>query len=241
MITLPTERGSMRSSATIPLALLLVFGNALPALAQGDGFRVEVIPRIGWSAPDRTLRLVPISDPETDGRITNTRTTSGLALGIGAEVPLPIRMLALRADVFYMAGAELDHEWSAGRRPVADGSFLTLAADLVVRPVRFGALAPFAVLGGGFKYYGFDQDGMDPDFLPHFSDDQTAGMVHFGAGFDVSFGRYTLTAEVGDYLSSYPSQPTEFEQDDGSRIGINTRADQHDVLFLAGLRVHLFR
>lgn len=231
----------MRSSAATPLALLLVFGNALPALAQGEGFRVEVIPRIGWSVPDRTLRLVPISDPETDGPITNTRMTNGLALGIGVEVPLPLPMLALRADAFYMVGAELDHERSAGREAVADGTFLTFAADFVVRPVQFGPVGPFGVLGGGFKYYGFDQDGMDAEFVPHFSDDQTVGMVHFGAGLDVTFGRYTITAEAGDYLSRFRSPPAEIELSDGSRVGVRTESEQHDLLFLAGLRVHLFR
>lgn len=114
------------------------------------------------------------------------------ALGLNVELGW------LRGSVAYASGAKLTEEGVEGQ--IGEGSLLTAAADVVLRPIpRLVIVQPYLIGGIGIKNtsYDFDDDGVRDAF----PDDETDTALHFGVGADVMLGGIGIMAEVTDYLS----------------------------------------
>lgn len=148
-----------------------------------------------------------------------------LALGLAAELNLPVSPLDVRVGVDYLTGMTVTPDSTSGEVEPAEGSALFLSGDLVYRPLpRLIIFQPYFLGGFGFKQESFSRaDGFDsalPENSNHF-------LMHAGFGVDAMLGRIGVVAEVSDFFG----KPANGGLDTGT---------QHDAFASIGVRFGLF-
>lgn len=225
------------------LTLLVPTGGAS---AQERGGGIYVIPRIGTHVVDnRDIVRVGEEWAGADG---------SAILGVGIELDLPLRWLALRMTGDRTIGSTLMVDEQVGNescgascqravtreRTVGGFSMWILGADLLLRPFPADwSLRPFLVAGTGMKHYRFDEDEVrseDP-FASGLNDGFDAEH-HVGLGFDVDMRGSVLRFEATDYISErrlgilVPS----LVPGDAPRFD-HSESPQHDLQVTVGLRI----
>jgi hypothetical protein len=198
---------------TIVLASLLL-ANATGLAAQLPGVGLNVFPRVGTYRPANSLA-------ESGG--SEARLQNGRALGLSAELQLPLLPLHLRGNVDYVlatAGEVNDVEYDS------DNTILILSADLVYRLLpSISPVQPYLLAGAGMKKYNFDNSFATALFsFP----DQDNFTVHLGGGLGVKLGPLSVIGEVSDFVSRFEAQET------------GDRKLQNDLFAMVGVRFGLF-
>ena len=195
----------MRPGIIVFSGLFLLAG---PAAAQVPGINLELVPRIGVYRP-----LSDLSD--------DVKLGGDLAIGLAAELDLPLLPIGLRANMDYATGAPISFG-DAERE--GENTVLTLVGDVVFNLLpRISPLQPYLLAGAGVKRYEFDP-GSGGALFPEDASDFTG---HLGAGLNLRLGPAGVLIEVSDYISSF---------DDGS----GDSKLQNDLFATAGFRIGLF-
>ena len=190
---------------TVVLAVL----TPVAAAAQVPGFGINLFPRIGVYSPG--------SEFELEGR--NLKLGSGLAIGLSAELSLPI-LPDIRANLEFAPGVSLKSSGTSGNDE--ENSVLALTGDLVINlSPPLSPVKPYALLGGGIKRYELTSFS--------FSDDQHSDpTLHVGAGLGVKLGPLSLVGEASDYISWF--------KPDGADSG----KMQNDIFLMVGFKIGMF-
>jgi hypothetical protein len=228
------------------MALLTV---PVAATAQEPVPGIHLIPRVGTHVVDnRDIVRLGEEWAGADG---------SAVLGLGIELDLPVRWLALRMTADRTIGSELVADEQVGNescgencqravtreRPVADFSMWTLGADLLLRPFPTGwSLRPFLVAGTGLKHYRLDEDEIRAeDPLATGIEDRFDAAHQLGVGFDVDVRGTVLRFEGTDHVSERslvflaPEAPGK-EAEDPPRV-LHSERLQHDLQVTVGLRI----
>lgn len=180
--------------------------SAMPAAAQ-----VYITPALGV--------YIPASDLDNlREQAEQTQLDRSGTLGLGLNIELGW----LRGSVAYATGASISEEGVEGQDEIGDGSVLSVAADLIVRPLPRLLVQPYLLGGVGLKRqdFSFDDEGATTNPLPS---DKTDFALHAGLGADVMLGRIGVMAEISDYIT----------RNEDSTFG------QHDAFAMVGLRFRL--
>lgn len=139
-----------------------------------------------------------------------------LALGLNLELGW------LRGSLAYASGATIKRNGIAGEEDIGEGTLLTAAADVVLRPIpRLLIVQPYLLGGVGLRNSSYDAD--DNGLTNPFPEDDTDLALHVGLGADVMLGGIGLVAEITDFISKNP---------DGDW-------STHDAFAMIGLRFRL--
>ena len=178
---------------------------------QSAAAQIYVTPALGAYIPASDLQ-------DLQNQAEQTRLEREGTLGLG----LNLDMGWLRGSVAYATGATISEEGVQNENEIGDGSVLTVAADLVVRPLPRLLVQPYLLGGLGLKRtdYSFNEEGTSANPLPEGKRDLA---LHVGLGADLMLGGIGIMAEVSDYV-------TRNEDDSWG---------QHDMFALIGLRVRL--
>jgi len=164
-------------------ALMLTAGTA-----AGQG--VSITPQLGV--------YIPASDfYELRDEADQIRLEKEGTLGLGLAVELGW----LRGSIAYATGATLNERGVSGRENIGEGSVLTAAADLVIRPLPRLLVQPYLLGGIGLKNADYDADGGIGEAFP---EDETEVAAHVGLGADLMLGRIGILAEFTDFISRDP-------------------------------------
>jgi hypothetical protein len=199
----------MRSKTLSAFAIAIGLVSAAAANVSAQG--ISVTPLIGGYIPAGSLG-------ELQSGAQNAELKREATLGLGANIEFG----RLRLSGAYASGATLSEDGVTGESSVGDGSVLSLAADLVFRPLpKLIIVQPYIFGGAGLKNenYSFDQ-GVDPG---NFKDESDL-TAHFGVGLDLSLGPLNLVAEVSDFLSQ----------------NVDDDWKNHDAFAMVGLKFRLF-
>ncbi|MGH7481582.1 MAG: hypothetical protein ACRELV_05460 [Longimicrobiales bacterium] len=189
---------------------------AAPAAAQGG---LALIPKIGAFAPLSDLGEAEGSVQELEG---------SLAVGLAAEVGLPVLPFDLRAGFDYATDTKVSSEGLGEEGSADEVTLLALTADAVFRRDTGGLLQPYLLLGGGIKRYDISREEVqagDPDVI--LDEDESDVTGHLGLGLGLGLGLLTVTAEISDYISQFEGTDGESEL-------------QNDLYLMVGARVGLF-
>jgi hypothetical protein len=106
-----------------------------------------------------------------------------------------------------------------------------MAADLLFAIPKIGSASPFA----GIKRYNLAPS--DGSGLSTFADaTSTDATGHFGLGVDLDAGRFSVTAEAGDYISNF-RQRTVVRAESGEPVSLSAGSWQHDIALSVGITV----
>jgi hypothetical protein len=178
------------------------------AAAQG----IAVTPLVGAYIPGGSFGELRAGAQDTEYKRKAT-------LGLGANIDFG----SLRVSAAYASGATISQESGVGNDDdIGDGSVLSVAADLVLRPLpRLIVLQPYLFGGAGLKHQNFSFN--DPINVSTFKDESDL-TLHIGLGADISLGRLALVAEVSDFISQ----------------NNNDDWKTHDAFGMVGLKLRLF-
>jgi hypothetical protein len=181
---------------------------ASPAAAQIPGFGVRLVPKAGMYRP--------LGDLVDGFRIQNK-----IAIGLGAELKLPLIPIGVRANVDYTPASDIEDD--AGNR-AGTVSLTNLVGDLMFRPLPgIIPVQPYLFAGGGVKKYKF-RDFTTATFG---SDDNSSDpTLHAGAGVGLGIGPMSVVVEGGDYISRF------------KRLGDSKL--QNDLYAMVGVKLGLF-
>ena len=185
---------------------------ATPAAVDAQG-GLSVTPMIGAYVPAGSFGEIreAASDLEREREST-------FGLGLNAEIGW------LRASLAYATGAQINESGVNDRENLGEGSVLVGTAGVVIRPIpRLLIVQPYLVAGGGFKNQNFNYDD-DTDVSDAFPEDETDLTLHVGLGADIAVGRFSIVAEISDFISQNKT-------DDWN---------VHDAFGFVGLKVRLF-
>lgn len=233
----------MRTFTIFTLAFL-ASSNVVSAQEVGSG--IHLIPRIGSHVVDnRDIVRVDEQWAGADG---------SAVLGVGLELDLPVRWLALRMTADRTIGSSLVADEQVGNescgqscqravtreREVAGFSMWTLGADLLLRlSSAEWRMRPFLVAGTGMKHYRFDKDEVrSEDRFAAGLDDGYDAEHHVGLGFDVEAYGSVLRFEATDYMSErevgflMPSLAP-----GGEPRFVHGESPQHDLQLTVGWRI----
>lgn len=191
-------------------AIALVALTSSQATAQVPGVGLNLFPRIGVFQPKGNLVEIPG---------TTLKLGSGLAIGLSAELALPL-LPDLRGNLEYVPGVKLKNNErdTSGN----DNSMLALTGDLVINlSPPLSPVKPYALLGGGVKRYEFDS-------TINSTNKESSLTLHAGAGVGVKLGPLSLVGEASDYISWFKL--------DGSEDG----KMQNDIFFMVGFKIGMF-
>ena len=189
----------------VMVAVHLVAGSAT-AWAQIPGINVHIGVRGGWFAP-----LGKIGE-DASGR--ETKLSQGPAFGASVELDIPVSPIDVRANVDATMGRSIELQGS--EVPGTEVDMIVFTGDLVFRPLpRIVVAQPYLLVGAGIKKYSTEGSFED--------DSQVTG--HVGLGADLKLSRFSLMAEVSDYISSFE----EFTSGD--------KHLQNDVFVMVGFRI----
>lgn len=214
----------MRASRLLMSAVLLAF-IAPEVSAQVPGVNLQLVPKIGAYLPANDL-----GEARAGAQQIKAEMAASLAIGLAAELDLPLSPVNLRFGFDYATGAEVSGEGISSDEEL-ETTVLALTGDLVFRPLpRLVVVQPYLLGGAGIKVYDFDsKDVTDQDLSSVFEDDENDFALHLGAGVDIKLFRNTfLLVEVSDYISRF-----KFQDSGDDEI-------QNDIFGMAGLRVGLF-
>jgi hypothetical protein len=198
---------------TIVMAGLLL-ANVARVDAQLPGVDLSLYPRVGSYRPAGALA-------EQSG--SEARLQPGRAVGLSAELQLPLLPLHLRGNVDYVLNTNGEVNEQVYN---SDNSILILSADLVYRLLpSIVPVQPYLLAGAGVKKYDFDNSFATALFSFPDRNDFT---VHLGAGLGFKLGPIGVLGEVGDYVSRFETQET------------GDRKLQNDLFAMVGVRVSLF-
>lgn len=188
-----------------------VTGSLLSLSAGPAAAQVYITPAVGV--------YIPASDlDDLQDQAEQTRLDRSGTLGLGLNIELGW----LRGSVAYATGASISEEGVDGGDEIGDGSVLSVAADLVVRPLPRLLVQPYLLGGVGLKRqdFSFNDEGAATNPLPS---DKTDFALHAGVGADVMLGKFGVMAEITDYIT----------RNEDSTFG------QHDAFAMVGLRFRL--
>lgn len=179
------------------------------ASAQVPGIGVRLVPKVGMYRPLGDL-------------VDGAKAKDHLALGIGAELKLPIIPINVRANVEYLPHTDVESD--AGLR-IGSVSMTNLVGDLMFRPLPgIIPVSPYIFAGGGVKKYNFRDFSTATLSSANNTTDPT---LHVGAGVEFKLGVTGLVVEVGDYISRFEaaaSGKTKLQNDAygslGFRVGL---------------------
>jgi hypothetical protein len=172
---------------------------ALAVLSAATGASAQEPADSAGRARRSTVHLVPsitgtgISIVGQNGNVVSAGGASR-AYGLAVEVATPLRWVDLRAGLS-TTRTELHADRDPnGPRPLGSVSFNTFTLDAVVRGPRLLSFRPYAVLGTGYRYYDFAEQGQE-----QLTGNHGTFLAHVGAGLAWDVGRYELTLEGGHY------------------------------------------
>jgi hypothetical protein len=197
-------RGRKAAGAALAAALITLTLGAAPGAAQAQG--IHITPLAGIYVPGSEWREI-----QSGAERVRVERDGSLALGLNLELG------SLRGSLGYVTGGRISEEGVAG--DIGDGSLLTAALDLVIRPLPRLLVQPYLFAGPGLVR---EQYSFDAGRFSGFPRDESHFALHLGAGADLMLGRLGVAAELSDWIS---------RPDDGGT--------QHDVFIMVGLRVRL--
>jgi hypothetical protein len=183
----------------------------VPAMSHAQG--ITVTPSIGVYIPASDVYQLR----DDAQQIFNVDKEGTLALGLNVQLGM------LRGSIAYASGAQLNERGVQNREAVGEGKLLTVAGDVVLRPIpRLIIVQPYLIAGAGLRRedYSYADDGV-ANALPS---DQSDFGLHAGIGADVMLGKIGLVAEFTDFI-------TKDEADDWA---------QHDAFAFVGLKLKVF-
>jgi hypothetical protein len=198
---------SRKMSGVLALGLALA-GIGAEAEAQG----IAVTPLVGVYIPGGSFG-------ELRSGIQDTEYRRKATLGLGANIDLG----SLRVSAAYATGATISQDSGIGEDDeIGDGDVLSIAADLVLRPLpRLVIFQPYLFGGAGLKHQNYSFN--DPLSVSTFKDESDL-TLHIGLGADVMIGRLGLIAEISDFISQ----------------NNNDDWKTHDAFGMVGLKLRLF-
>lgn len=194
------------------LAGVIALVLAAPAAAQVPGINLSLFPRVGVYQP-----LGDLGDLSAQQSASSVKLAGGPAIGLSAELSLPILPFGVRANLDYALGmgAKID----GGEADDAEHTVLALTVDAVLRLAPgISPIQPYLLGGIGTRKYDFDESGPE---------DQSNAAFHLGAGLGFKLGPLSLVAEVSDYLSQFQF------------AGADKKL-QNDVFIMAGFKIGMF-
>jgi hypothetical protein len=195
-------RGRTAVGAALAAALIALTLGTAPLAAQG----IHVATLAGAYIPGSEWREI-----RSGAERVRIERAGSLALGLNLELG------SLRGSLGYVTGSRISEEGVAG--DIGDGSLLTAALDLVIRPLPRLLVQPYLFGGPGLvrEEYSFDAGR-----FTGFPRDESRFALHLGAGADLMLGRLGVAAELADWISRPDAGGT-----------------QHDVFMMVGLKVRL--
>jgi hypothetical protein len=183
----------------------------VPATSHAQG--ITVTPSLGIYIPASDVYQLR----DNAQQIFSVEKEGTLALGLNVQLGM------LRGSIAYASGAQLNERGVQNREAVGEGKLLTVAGDVVLRPIpRLIIVQPYLIAGAGLRRedYSYADDGVS-NALPS---DQSDFGLHAGIGADVMLGKIGLVAEFTDFI-------TKDEADDWA---------QHDAFAFVGLKLKVF-
>jgi hypothetical protein len=182
------------------LRALLSVTAALAALAGSARAQVTITPMVGGYLPASDMHQVT-------GSAQNLAKTRDGTLSLGAAVDFGM----LRGTLMYASGTTIKN---VNKDDIGKGSVLGAAADVVIRPLPRVLVQPYLLVGGGQRFYRYDQtttftQANDHDFA-----------FHGGIGADFMMGTMGVAAELTDFLSK----------------GAEDKWNVHDAFLMVGLK-----
>jgi hypothetical protein len=194
--------------ATFLFTAFALSSAASEASAQLPGIGVRLVPKAGMYRP--------LGDLVDGFRINNK-----LALGLGAELQLPLIPIGVRANLDYTPATDIEDD--AGSR-AGTVSITNLVGDLMFKPLPgIIPVQPYLFVGGGVKKYKVREF---TTAVFGSEDNSTDPTLHAGAGVSLGIGAMGLVIEGGDYLSR-------FKRAGDSKL-------QNDLYATVGVKVGLF-
>ncbi len=231
-----------RSVTTALLTVIVSVLSISTATSQDRRWSVQLVPTIGWYDATQPISVVPAAPgDDVQSLVFSGSPTAGLALTVGSPLDfLGFRLiglfsrpdLAVRSfDRFTSCGSAciriLDRQSPAGQSLIG-----VVAGDVLFKAPRTWTVSPFAAIGAGVKKYNLEFDAAG-DALPGIRDgDYTDATGHFAVGVAVRAKRLHLTAEAGDYFSSFRYRTGAQPGDDRGAVGFGQR--QHDLALTIG-------
>jgi hypothetical protein len=171
--------------------------------AQLPGLGVHLVPKVGVHRP-----LGDFAD--------GMKMDNKVAIGLAAELHVPLIPFGLRANVDYSSAADIKND--AGAR-VGSASLTHIVGDLVFHPVPgIIPIQPYFFAGGGVKRYKF-RDFTAATF--NSGDNRSDPTLHVGAGVELHLLAMGVLVEAGDYISRFDNAGNSKLQNDGfGMIGI---------------------
>ena len=222
----------------LTLSTLLIVSPA-PLKAQVPDWDLTIAPKIGWLQP--TSDLVHLPDTSATHIGGSMRLSPGVLTGVEADLTLPIPILGLRSTFWYGAGVDLSSgSISDVEAGIDGGNFFMATLDLVFRFPKLGHVAPFAVLGGGAKWYDFPEEELPSWIAEYTGASSRQGTLRVGLGTDISLDKMDIVLDVNSYLGSYDAPPKESYGPDGTPTVTDFDLRQNDLVFSAGIRFRPF-
>jgi len=191
----------------------IAFGIAAIPAGVGAQGGVSITPMVGAYVPAGSFGEIREAANDLEREREST-----FGLGLNAEIGW------LRASLAYATGAQINESGVANRNNLGEGSVLVGTAAAVIRPIpRLLIVQPYLVAGGGFKNQNFNYDD-ETDVSDAFPEDETDLTLHVGLGADIALGRFSIIAEISDFISQN-------NEDDWN---------VHDAFGFVGLKVRLF-
>lgn len=172
------------------------------ASAQLPGLGVRLVPKVGLHRP--------LGDIETGFKMKDH-----VALGLAAELRIPLIPFGVRANVDYSSAADINN--ASGTR-VGSVSLTNIVGDLVFHPVPgIIPIQPYLLAGGGVKRYGFRN--FTASAFPS-SDNRSDPTLHVGAGIELHLLAMGLLVEASDYISRFDRGNAKLQNDAFGMIGV---------------------
>jgi len=204
------------------LVLAAAIAAALPAAAraQAPGIDLQLVPKVGFYTPVSDL----YDAADAGAEIVDDRGGS-LAIGLGVDLALPFLPLDLRVGFDYVTNSEFTIDDGTTQSTI-EQQMIAITGDVILRPLpRVIVLQPYLLAGAGVKQYDFEPQDASSGLEAFDESDFT---LHGGLGVDLGVGPLALVAEVSDYISWFEPE------------GADESEMQHDLFFMAGIRVGMF-
>ncbi len=173
---------SSRCPFTLPLfslCLLIAIGAGIhPSKAEAQ---LRIVPFVGAHAP--LSDLGELRDEAGTTLLELGRSASSAAFGVGFEVGGAEGGLGARLGLAYAGQGRVPIRGFGCSDCAARGSLLSAGGGLLLRPLpRYLFVQPHFVIGGGYLWYGFDDDDLRGEGWDQVLVDQRRRYLELGAG-----------------------------------------------------------
>lgn len=187
--------------------------------------RAELIPQIGFFSP-----LASLGTAEDEGGISfdlgerERGFAYGLAVQFGGIVPVGVR-----GSVLFGTGSDVPVTGPGCPEGecTLENNLRLLTGALIIRPFpTLVVIRPYALAGGGWKRYGFDEAEAEALGLDPALEDHTHTAWQIGLGTELGLGAAAVVVELNDFISGF---------DVADDLGEGKT--QHDIFLTVGLRL----